>query len=317
MLSFATLACMVGATAAGSAITTHIKLNDGNQFPSINLGTCCGSKPAVGIPGWIGAGGFGIDTSIDYKDEADIATALKKIGTTRRSALYITTKITAGCGKPADCAADSSLAIASVKQSLKNLGTTYIDMILLHRPCQQSTQKCSIQPKLSNCTGPCPIAEPSNSNAALWAGLVQAKKAGLVKSIGVSNYNAAELAALPAPIPAINQCEMSIEGYDNVTLNYCQANGIVYESYGAMRGCPFNSSVVTAIANAPRPQSPPTGVSTAQVCLRWALQRGVAIAAGTGADAETAGAYAKENLGIFGFELTGSEMMQLNNLQLP
>ena len=50
---------------------------------------------------------------------------------------------------------------------------------------------------------------------------------------------AGELAALEGAVPAINQCEMSIQGYDNATIKYCQAHGIVYESYGAMRGCPF------------------------------------------------------------------------------
>ena len=74
----------------------------------------------------------------------------------------------------------------------------------------------------------------------------QAKKQGLVRSIGVSNYFAGELAALVGEVPAINQCEMSISGYDNATIQYCQQHGIVYESYGAMRGCTTFSFCVTA-----------------------------------------------------------------------
>ena len=51
------------------------------------------------------------------------------------------------------------------------------------------------------------------------------------------------------------------QGYDNVTINYCQDHGIVYEGYGAMRGCPFESPVVKQIALA-------HNASVAQVCIR-------------------------------------------------
>ena len=98
---------------------------------------------------------------------------------------------------------------------------------------------------------------------ALWKGLQMAKAQGLVRSIGVSNYFPGELAALEGEKPAINQCEMSVQGYDNATIAYCQANGIVYQSYGAMRGCPFSDPEVAAIAKT-------HSVSTAQV--RRALQ---------------------------------------------
>ena len=114
-----------------------------------------------------------------------------------------------------------------------------IDMILLHRPCEQSQQNCSIAAKLSNCTGPITVKNPAAANNQLWKGLQQAKAMGLVRSIGVSNYFAGQIAALEGEKPAINQCESSIQGYDNATISYCQKNGITYESYGSMRGCPF------------------------------------------------------------------------------
>ena len=83
----------------------------------------------------------------------------------------------------------------------------------------------------------------------------------------------------------------------------------VYESYGAMRGCPFSDPDLGAIAAAHK-------VSPAQVCLRWVLQHGAVIASGTGSNATTAGTYSKENLGIFDFELSDAEMMKLNDKQL-
>ena len=56
-------------------------------------------------------------------------------------------------------------------------------------------------------------------------------------------------------------------------------------------------------------------VSAAQVCLRWALERGGIMAVGTGADATKAASYAKENLDIYGFSLTAAEMTTLNGIQ--
>ena len=100
-----------------------------------------------------------------------------------------------------------------------------------------------------------------------------------------------------------------LQGYDNATISYCQEKGIVYESYGAMRGCPFSDADLGTIAAAHK-------VSPAQVCLRWALQHGVAIASGTGSNATTAAAYSKENLAIFEFELSSAEMAKLNDKQL-
>jgi diketogulonate reductase-like aldo/keto reductase len=64
---------------------------------------------------------------------------------------------------------------------------------------------------------------------ALWHGLQQTVAQGLVRSIGVSNYSPAELAALQGAVPAVNQCEMSVEGADNDTLAYCTAHGIKYQ----------------------------------------------------------------------------------------
>jgi len=287
-------------------------LGDGTKMPAMSLGTCCGSKPSVGVGPWVAAGGIGIDTSIDYeggKGEADIATALAA-AKVKREDVYITTKITAGCGKTQCYQPSVEAAIDSVKTSLKNLNTTYIDMILLHRPCEQTGQNCSIDAGLSNCSGPVTVKNFTAANNLLWKGLQQAKKMGLVKSIGVSNYFAGQLAALEGEKPAINQCEMSIEGHDDDTISYCQANNITYESYGAMRGCPFTHPTVEAIAKA-------HSASAAQVCLRWALQRGAVLASGTGSNASKAAAYSKENLGAITMsELTGDEMTKLGNLQL-
>lgn len=80
------------------------------------------------------------------------------------------------------------------------------------------------------------------------------------------------------------------------------------EAFYAMKGCDFSSSVIKGIASSHQ-------VSVAQVCLRWVLQRGCVMAVGTGSDAKKAAEYAKEDLDLYGFELTAADMKTLNALK--
>eukprot|EP00729_Bicosta_minor_P002519 gene2519-14776_t len=131
----------------------------------------------------------------------------------------------------------------------------------------------------------------------------------MVKSIGVSNYNSAQLAAVNwgSVKPTVNQCHMSIGSHDDDTIAYCAKNGIQYEAYGTMRSCYGQTwtSQLEAIGNA-------HSVGISQVCLRWVLQRGAVMAIGTGSNSSNIDAYTKEDLDIFGFELTDADMAAIN-----
>ena len=233
------LCCAAGSSVGSATPPLTVTLNDGHAMPVVSLGTCCQAPGTLGVVPWVAAGGVGIDTAIGYGSEVGIAAALRAMHPRpNRSALFITTKIHAGSGAVAGCAADPALALKSVHMSLKNLGVDYIDLVLLHRPCQQVVQDClwnrpelrgCAEPFGCNCFGPPAMngSYATAANAALWRGLEQAVAQGLVRSIGVSNYSPAELAALGGTIvPAVNQCEMSVEGADNATLVYCSAHGI-------------------------------------------------------------------------------------------
>ena len=67
-------------------VTTTVELNNGVKMPRLNLGTCCGSKPSVGLGPWLAAGGVGIDTAWDYEDEPAIKAVLASVKAKRRSA---------------------------------------------------------------------------------------------------------------------------------------------------------------------------------------------------------------------------------------
>jgi hypothetical protein len=64
----AVLACML--VVATAAIGKTVEIAPGVIMPSINLGTCCGSDPKVGVPSWLDAGATGIDTAFDCESTA-------------------------------------------------------------------------------------------------------------------------------------------------------------------------------------------------------------------------------------------------------
>ena len=99
----------------------------------------------MGVRPWLQAGGAGVDTAVSYKDSPQIAAQLAAAAA-NRSALYLTTKILAGNGDHAsDCAADPAVALAGVRGALQALNTSYLDLVLMHRPCEQAGLSCDIK----------------------------------------------------------------------------------------------------------------------------------------------------------------------------
>jgi diketogulonate reductase-like aldo/keto reductase len=247
----------------------------------------------VGLDPWFVAGGHGIDTGWDYDDQAAIGGILAKSSKTRGD-YFITSKVPAGDHNPGTpgiigaCNEDPNVSLKYINDTLKQLGVSFVDLVLLHAPC------ASFDP---------PVPDPTKSDNALWQGLVRAKALGLTRAIGVSNYNSTQLMSLKGPKPAVNQAPLSILGFwgkpahDDATIAYCAANGIVYESYGSLRGCPFTDKQLLSIASTHEK-------SASQVCMRWVLQHGAILAAGTGSNGTTAPEYSAENLGIFDFTLS-------------
>ncbi len=229
------------------------------------------------------------DTAWDYHDETNIGAILKQRGV-KREDVFILSKVPAGFGNVSDCYPDPEIVLRYARENLAQLGTDYLDVLLLHAPCDIGRN-------------PCP--DPVASDQALWRGAEEALRLNLTRAIGVSNYKVKHLTQLKAnssTVPALNQCKMSIaNGHDDETIAYCGEAGIVYESFGALKGCPFSDAETAKIAAS-------HNKSVAQVCIRWALQAGGTIATGTGSNATTAPDYARENLDVFDFALDDADM---------
>jgi len=236
-----------------------------------------------------------VDTAFDYGKEVpggketELSDSIAKTGAPRE-ALFITTKIRAGLDPyhlgPLCIGLDASYALDGVKKDLAELKVSRVDLVLLHAPC------------VSDAT-----------NAKLWSGLEQALSLNLTRAIGVSNYGKDKLSALLSKAsvkPSVNQCQMSMANQEEEMLQYCTEQGIAFEAYAAMRGCPFSDPDVKSIAVA-------HGVGVSQVCLRWVLQKGAMMAVGLGSNTSKMDGYAKADLDLYSFELNDAEMSTLSS----
>lgn len=254
------------------------------EMPTINLGTNGKNDPTTGIPLWFKYGGTGIDTADVYGSQTVIA---PQVADVPRDSFFITSKIPVGqvfggtvCSEP-----DASLVAQYGKKITSELGLDFVDLLLLHFPC-----------------------DDDRVNRMYWQAMIEARDAGVARAIGVSNYNATQLQALGSDVtPAVNQCEFNVQKHDDETIAYCEEHGVQYEAYHVLKGCPFDEERVTSVAAS-------HGVSAAQVCLRYALEKGVVLAAGTGKDSATIEGYTQSDLGIYDFALTEDEFTSLDGI---
>jgi methylglyoxal/glyoxal reductase len=188
--------------------------------------------------------------------------------------------------------AKGNVAVAVEKQ-LKQLQTTYIDLYMLHSPGRSDAETIMA-----------------------WRQLETLLKQGVVRSIGVSNFDIRQLELLRKRAtvqPMYVQNKLSIyhsngQGAGDDELKYCREQGIVLMAYSTLSGYPYKLNPVkdAFVAHIAKKK----GVSGAQVLLRWALQMG----AGVIPRSSKAGRIAS-NLDLFSFELSAHEMQLLNSCQ--
>ncbi|MBK5511322.1 MULTISPECIES: 2,5-didehydrogluconate reductase DkgB [unclassified Pseudomonas] len=186
-----------------------------------------------------------VDTAQIYENEADVGQAIADSGVPRHE-LFITSKIWV-----ANFAKDR--LIDSLKQSLRNLQTDYLDLTLIHWPSPENQV---------------PVAE-------FMGALLEAKKLGLTRQIGVSNFTVdlmkQAIAAVGAENIATNQIELHPYLQNRKVVELAQSQGIQITSYMTLAyGEVLKDPVIQQIAE--RLQATP-----AQVTLAWAMQLGYAV----------------------------------------
>jgi 2,5-diketo-D-gluconate reductase A len=255
-----------------------LTLNDGHQIPQLGLGTwpLKDKEVAETIVTATGLGYRHIDTAAKYGNEKGVGAGIKQSGIPREE-LFVTTKLD---GKYQG----DDKALAGLEESLKKLKLDYVDLLLIHWPL----------PKLGKF-------------ASTFRTFKKLQDAGLVRSIGVSNFKPKHLDTLidgTGLVPAVNQIEIDPTITRDEQRAYNEGRGIVTESWSPLGagGALLALPALAAIADE-------HGKTPAQVVLRWHIQNGL-VAIPKSSNAERLAA----NLDIFDFELTDANLSSIAGL---
>jgi diketogulonate reductase-like aldo/keto reductase len=261
--------------------TTAYLLNDGTTLPAIGFGTYP-LKGEDGIEAMVSAVQAGyrlLDSAVNYGNEVEVGEAVRRSGVPREE-VALTTKI------PGRFHA-KDLALQSLRDSASRLGVDQVDVALIHWP------------------------NPGQDlYAQAWQALVEAQRDGLVRTIGVSNFTERHLRRIideTGVTPAVNQIELHPYFPQPEMRAVNERLGIRTQAWSPMgkRQAPFDEPAVAeaAVAHA---------VTPGQVILRWHVQLG-SLALPKSATPERQ----RQNLDVFGFELTETEMDAITGLGRP
>lgn len=253
----------------------YLTLHNGVQMPLVGFGTfmlsekTCAEAVALAIE----SGYRMIDTAEAYGNEKEVGEGMKKSGIDRKE-LFLVTKVNFKSYENAE---------QTVMQSLANLQTDYIDLLLLHWPF-------------------------ANYYAA-WRVLEKLYAEGKVRAIGVSNFEPDQLLDLIAynqVIPAVNQIETNLycqRSAERIWMDKKQVAHMAYAPLGqGNRNEMFAESAVLALAEK-------YGKTPAQILLRFLTQKGIVVI-----PKSTKPAHIKENFTLFDFTLSADEMGLLSAL---
>jgi 2,5-diketo-D-gluconate reductase A len=249
-----------------------VRLPSGADMPLLGFGTWQIRGPAAydAVRTALQAGYRHVDTATVYRNEAEVGRALADSGVPRDE-VFVTTKVPPHADDPRKV----------LETSLHELGTDHLDLWLIHW-----TERDSIHEDL-------------------WRVLLEARKAGTVRDVGVSNYSLDQVDRLTEATgeqPAVNQIEWAPTLYDAEVARGHAQRGIVLEGYSALKNTDLDDPVLRGIADA-------HGVSAAQVLLRWHLDHGfVAIPKSVTPERIEA------NSAVTGFSLTDDEVARIDGL---
>lgn len=258
-----------------------VELNSGYTMPINGLGTYSlhGEECINAVKSALASGVRLIDTASIYGNEEEIGQAIREsmeeLGIAREE-IFVTTKL-----YPGDEMANPEEAIQAC---LDRLDIGYVDLMLLHHP--------------------------DTNDVKAYLAMEQSVAAGDIRSIGLSNWYVEELEEFLPQVnitPALVQNEIHPYYQENDVIPYIQSLGIVVEGWYPLGGRGHTAEllgdeVISAIAQS-------HNISSAQVILRWNLQKGVVVIPGS-SNPE----HIQENTELYDFELTEEEMQQINAL---
>lgn len=256
--------------------TKSVILNSGYEMPIAGLGTYSLSDEECynSVTALLENGGRLIDTAYMYHNEESVGRAIRDSDIPREE-IFVITKLYPNQFADAENA---------IEEALNKLNIGYIDMMLLHHP--------------------------GTNDVEAYHAMERAVEEGKIHSLGVSNFYIEEMTEFLPQVnikPALVQNEIHPYYQESEVIDFMQDQGITVQGWYPFGGRGYTGEMlsdetINKIAQA-------HGKTAAQVILRWNLQKGVVVIPGS-SNPE----HIKENLDIFGFELTEEEMEMMNSL---
>ncbi|WP_165216595.1 aldo/keto reductase [Schaalia sp. ZJ1691] len=267
-------------TTTPSQIPTYT-LNDGTTVPGIALGTY-GLNGYAGVEAMVAgirAGYRLVDSAFNYENEGALGAAVRSCGVPREE-LRLTSKLPGRHHRYEE-------AVRTVEESLMRAGLDYWDLYLIHWP--NPRQELYVE---------------------AFGALVDLKKRGLIRSVGVSNFLPDHLQRVRDDVgewPSVNQIELHPYFPQNEQVAYHNDRGIVTEAWSPLgrKLRIIDDPVVAAIAEE-------TGRNVGQVIIRWHVQQGIIPLPKSASPQRMA-----SNLDVFSFELSDEQMTRLTDLARP
>ncbi|WP_034091132.1 aldo/keto reductase [Streptacidiphilus albus] len=255
----------------------QITLNNGVKIPQLGFGTFQ-IKPADTRAATLGAFEAGyrhIDTAQMYGNEKEVGAAVRDSGLARAD-VFVTSKLSNSFHA-------HDQALKAFDQSLDDLGFDYLDLFLVHWPLPDV-----------------------GDYVETWRAMEEIQRSGRARAVGVSNFQQQHLQRLfeaTGLVPAVNQIEVHPYLTQEPLRAFNAQHGIATEAWSPIaQGKVLDDPVITRIAER-------LGRTTAQVTLRWHLQRGDIVF-----PKSVTRARVEENFAIFDFELTGEDLAAIDAL---
>ena len=265
-----------------------LPLNNGTTIPQLGFGTLAippdrtpsqsnTEMTAAVVAAALDVGYRHFDTAQTYGTERGVGQAIAASGVPRE-ALYVTTKLGNGNHRPDDVR-------RSFDESLERLGLGHVDLFLMHWPL----------PTMYD-----------GDYVSTWRAMAELVADGRLRTVGVSNFQPAHLDRIigeTGVVPAVNQIEVHPYFANGPARAASIRHGIAVQAWGPLgRGSLLDDEVIAHIAAG-------HGRTSAQVILRWHLQRGDIVFPKT-----TSRARMEENFDVFDLDLSADEMSSIDSL---
>ena len=268
-----------------NSLTDTYILSNGVRIPCVGFGTWQskdGPEAKNSVAEALRAGYRHIDTAQGYGNEESVGLAVKESGLSRGE-VFLTSKLT-------NSVRGYSETLSAFHESLRKLGTDYMDLFLIHWPRPVYFKD-----------------DWEAQNAQSWRAMEDLYREGKVRAIGISNFHPHHIEALlktATVAPMVNQIRLAPGDTQDEVVSFSREKGMLLEAYSPLGvGKVFEVPQMKALAEK-------YGKSIAQIAIRWSLQRGY-----LPLPKSVTPARIRENTEVFDFQLEDADVELIADLK--